>query len=106
MGRYNKPTSGGSTLRLKSVIKCNNNNTGKGVPRDVIHSLYTGVLYFQNASQFHGTRLNVVLFASIRELQQRGTNINSVMCRSAVPNFVRIGRKCRKCGQNFIYALK
>jgi hypothetical protein len=106
MGRYSKPTSGGNTFRLKNIIECNNNNTAKGAPRDVIHNLHTGVLYFQNVSQFHGTRLNVILFASIREVQQQSTDINSAMCRSAVPNFVRIGRKCRKCKQYFIYALK
>jgi len=89
MGRCSRPTSGDSTFRLKSIIQCNNNNnnnTAKGVPRDVIHSLHTGVLYFQNFSQFHGTRLNVILFGSRREVQQHGTDINSAMCRSAVPN--------------------
>jgi hypothetical protein len=106
MCRYSAPTGGGCTLRLKSIIKCNNNNTAKGVLRDVTHSLHTGVLCFQNVSQFHGTRVNVILFANIREVQQHGTDINSAMCRSAVPNFVRIERKYRKCGQNFIYALK
>jgi len=93
MGRYSKPTSGGSTFRPKSIIKCNN-NIAKVVPRDVIHSHHTGVLFFQNASQFHDTRLNAILFASIREVQQHGTDINSAMCRAAVPNFVRIGRTC------------
>jgi hypothetical protein len=72
MGRYNKPTSGGSTFRLTSIIKCNSNNNGKGVPLDVIHSLHTGVLYFQNVSQFYVTSVNVILFASIREVQQHG----------------------------------
>jgi len=107
MGRCSIPTSGGSTFHLKNRIKCNNNSgTAKGVLRDVIHSLHTDVLYFQNVTQFHGTHVNVILFASIREMQQHGTDINSAMCRSAVPNFVRIGRKCRKYGQNFICALK
>ena len=45
------------------------NQIGYCLPRDVIRGLYQGVLYFQNVTQVHGTRVNVISFTPTRKVR-------------------------------------
>lgn len=89
----------------KSKIKYSNNNTANGALRDVglMHSLHTGVLYFQNVIGFHGRRVYVVSFTplnnvwlSLRRFSRNSQSVNSITVTSPVQNVVQ--NKCRKCG--------
>jgi hypothetical protein len=66
---------------------------------DAVHRLHQGILCFHIVVRFHGTRVIVILFTPIRELQpslrrfaRNAPSLNSIMCRTLVPNFAHNGQ--------------
>jgi len=61
-----------------------------GIGCDVAHKLYRGVLYFQNAILFHiyAPRQSTAFYEQI----VTKLTVNYILCRSAVPNFAKIGQ--------------
>ena len=47
------------TLHCDHAVCASSAKTAYSAVRNAAHSLYRGVLYFQNATRFHGTRINV-----------------------------------------------
>jgi hypothetical protein len=52
---------------LANTLRHATSKTPNAVPRTAVHRFYHGVIYFQIAVRFHGTRVNAILFTRIED---------------------------------------
>jgi hypothetical protein len=76
------------------------NKTSSGTFRNGEHKLYQDFLYFHNITRFYGTDLYGMQFhlhpKKICRLSRNLQTLNSITCRSMIPNFIQFGQQMWK----------
>jgi hypothetical protein len=83
-----------SRVRLHITELCLSfHKTANAALRDVAHSLHRGILYFQNGTWFHATRVKWSSITAVREVQPSSRQFpRRSKCSSLMPHFARIGK--------------
>jgi len=97
---------------LAHFISICNNMTENGLLLQIAHRLYQSILYFQNVTEFHGTRINVISLTLKRKVQPSFANFHkthksyTMLCANLLYQFLhKSDNNSTKYGLKFNYAL-